>query len=268
MSEENNQDNNAGGNSGSPSSGVTNDVKPETHFADKDGVPYYNRVQELQRKLDGFKDVDLDLYSRAKELDLDEAEEALQFKRELHSDPAKLAKVLEILKGQQQADANAGKEKNPELQAVIQELNAIKAHLQGRDQSSWMKEYDSSMENSIAESLKNEAFKDLGGKLSEFEKQAVMKLVDDTFQADAAKGKAAKLSIKDVPNVVQSVLKMVLDNRKGALGGMVRKDTSPEAMKGSGSTGQPKQKPMTDEERIEAMKQFVKDADSGRVPVA
>lgn len=263
MSEEN-QDFNENEN-GSSSSDVNNDVKPETHFADEKGVPYYNRYQELSRKLEGYKDVDLDLYNRAKDVDLDEAEEALSFKQQVYSDPQKLAKVMEVLKGQQQADAQAGKTENPELKAVIQELNSIKAQIAGQNQSNWMKQYDASLESSIEQGLKNE-FKDLGS-LSEFERKAVMKFVDETFEADANSGRA-KLSVKDVPRVVSGVLKMVQDDRKTRLGGMVKKDQSPESLKGNGSSGQKKPEPMDENQRFDSMKSFLRDVEAGKVPTS
>lgn len=253
------------GGEGSSSSDVNSDVKPETHFADDKGVPYYNRFRESSEKLEKFKDVDLELYGRAKEFDFDEAEDALNFKQKIYSDPQKLVKVLEILKGQQAAGAAKG-EVNPELKAVIQELSAIKQQLAARDQGGWMKEYDSSVNGTLAESLKAEAFKDLGGKLSEFEQKAVLKLVDDVFEADTKKGRLAKLSMNDVPKVVQSVLQMVLDNRKGNV--RFKKDGSPEPLKGNGNPGQPKGKPMTEEERHVSMANYLKEQTAAGIPLA
>lgn len=251
------------GDEGSSSSEVKADVKPEIPNADEKGVPYYNRFRELEAK---YKDVDLDLYNKAKSLDFSEVEEALNFKNEIYSDKDKLAKVLEVLKGQQAQEKSEGKQANPELQAVIQELNAIKSQLQAKDQGEWMKQYDSSVEKSLQDCLKSDDFKDLGGKLSNFEKTAIMKMVDDTFQADAAKGRLSKLSLKDVPNVVQGIMKMVSENRKESLGGSVKKDDSPQPMNGSGSSGQPKDKPMSDEERIQSMQNYMRQVEAGKVP--
>lgn len=251
---------------GAGSPPVKDGVTPETHFKDDQGVPYYNRFREASEKLEKYKDVDLDLYSRAlekfKDVDLDELEEALQFKNSVYSDQEKLAKVLAILKGEQKA----GQEQNPELKAAIQRLEKLEQTFQSQNQSGWMKEYDSSIESSLVETLKTDVFKDLGGKLSEFEKNALTKIVDSTFEADAKKGRFAKLSIKDVPSVVHSVLKMVLDNRKGTLGGMIKKDQSPDPIKGGGQDGRPTQKPMSEEERIEAMINFSKSV-GAKVPV-
>lgn len=265
MSEENIQDG-QGDESGAASSAVKNDVTPETHFKDEQGVPYYNRFREVSEKMEKFKDIDLDLYNRAKEYDFDEIEEALQFKNEIYSDQEKLSKVLSILKGEKREAAQKG-QASPEVNQLIQRLEALENHLKSQGQAGWMEKFDSSVEGSLAESLKSDAFKDLGGNLTEFERKAVFKLVDDVYQADAAK-RPSKLSLKDVPSVIQGVLKMVLDNRKGVLGGMVKKDSSPDAIKGDGSTGQRKPKPMSEEERIESMKNYMKDVETGRVPVS
>lgn len=256
----------SGGDDGSSSSDVNSDVKPETHFADGQGVPYYNRVQELQRKLDGFKDVDLEKFGRLKDYDPDEVEKALEFKNKVYSDPKKLAKVLDAMKDQQSEDGKQGV-KDPELAAAIQRLERLEAHLQGQGQNAWMEKYDSSVSDSIAQCLKDPNFKELGGNLSEFEKKAVAKFVDDAYQADAAKGRAAKLSLKDVPSVVQGVLKMVADNRKVAAGG-IRRDNSPAPIRGSGSTGAAKKGPMSDEDRVQAGVEFLKESEAGRNPAS
>lgn len=279
MSEENNQVQvPAGAEGGAPSSGVKNDVTPQTHYADEQGVPYYNRYRELQEKLKGYEGVDLDLYNRAKDLDLDELEEAHQFRTTVFSNPEKAAKVLAILKDEADSAVDPTKsaaQQTPEVKALLQRIEKMEQQFQQqaeteqkRTQAGWMKDYDSSVESSIGQHLKDEAFKDLGGNLSEFEKKAIIKLVDDTFQADASLGKRSKLSLKDVPNIVQGVLQSVLNHRRTALGGMIRKNESPDPSKGGGPEGQPKQKPMTEHERIQAMQNYMRDADAGKVTVA
>lgn len=254
------------GGAGAPSSGVKNDVTPETHFKDEKGVPYYNRYREMEEK---YKGVDLDLYGRAKEFDFDEAEEALEFKNLVYSDQKKLEKVLAVLKGEAEDAIDPTKSKanqSPEAKALLARIEKLEGVIQGfqqaehsKNQNSWMEKYDSGVETSIAESLKLEAFKELGGKLSDFDKRVVSKLVDDVFAADASKGKQSKLSHNDIPKVVQDVLSMVLENRKGTLSGMLRKDGGPDPIKGDGASGQPKQKPMGDKERIESGAKFIQE---------
>lgn len=271
--QENQNQGSANAEQGSASSAVKNDVSPETHFADEKGVPYYNRYRELESK---FKDVDLDRYGRLKDFDPDDVEEAVKFRDFVYADEKKLNKVLEILKGQA-ADAidptKSQANQSPEVKALLERIEKTEQRLQQYEQketklaqAKWMEEFDSSVSRSIEDALKAEELKDLGGKLSEFEKKAIVKFVDDAFEADS-KNKPQKLSIKSVPQVVQGIMKMVLDHRKGNLGGMLKRDTSPEAIRGNGNTGTPKQKPMTDEERIEAMKNFVKESDAGKIPV-
>lgn len=268
MSNEDQENENANG-SGSPSSGVNNDVKPETHFADDKGVPYYNRFRELEEKFGKFKDVDLDLYNRAKELDFDELEESFQLKQQIYSDPDKLAKVLAILKGEIEKPKNEPTkgEGNQELRQVLDRLHALEGHFKRQSQSDWMQKFDASFEQSLGDFLKAEDFKELGGKLSEFEKRALSKLVDDTFQADQSKGNLAKLSLKDVPNVLRDVLKMVLDHRRSS-GGKVKNDQSPQPINGAGGSGQHKPKPLNEEERINAMQNYMKEAEAAKIPVS
>ena len=259
MSDENLENLNEDGSDGASSQDVKDGVTPETHFKDEKGVPYYNRYREMESK---YKDVDLDLYKRAKDLDLEAAEDALDFKKQIYSDPKKLEKVLALLNEKSQELGDKAKA-NPELQAVLQELNGIKAQLQAKEQSSWMSDYDSKVSNAITELLSGEELKAIG-KLSEFEQKAVEKLVDDIFESDA-KSRASKLSKSDIPSVVQGVLKMVLDNRKGSLGGMLKRDLSPDPLKGSGKTGDSK-KPMTEEERMESMTKYMQEARAGNSP--
>ena len=258
---EDDQDNINAGDDGAASSAVKTDVTPETHYADEKGVPYYNRFREMEEKLKGFEGVDLDLYGRAKELDLDEVEEALQFKALASKDQGKLQQILSILRDEKKAATSPAQKS-----AAEERIERLERHIQGKEQASWMERYDSSVESSLNDSMKNEAFKDLGGKLTEFERSAVIKLVDDVFQADAAKGRLSKLSHNNIPDIVQGILKKVVDNRKGTLGGMVKRDQSPEPINGSGATGREKPKPMTDEQRIESMRNFMKEHESGKVP--
>lgn len=256
---------------GSDSSSVNKDVTPETHFKDENNVPYFNRFQEAQRKLDGFKGVDLELYNRLKDLDPDEVEEAIKFRNLTHSDEVKLKKILGIVKGEQDAGKNGKEDPNQPPAWYVAEKNRERQEAARQSQNQWMDKYDADVASALETSLKSEDLKALGGKLSDFEKNAVLKLVDDAFAADAAlarQGKRTKLTLESIPEIMSGVLKSVLQSRQGTLGGMVRKDDSPEPMKGNGNSGQPKPKAMTEKERIDAMDKYMKEQKASQMASA
>jgi hypothetical protein len=248
------------GGAGSSSSDVNNDVKPETHFADEKGVPWYNRAQELQRKLDGFKDVDLDRYGRLKDFDPDEVEETLSQREKLNSELTQLRDELA------KAKAASGGKPTPEVEALRKEIADFKAEQkaekQKEGQSKWMQEFDTSTEKAVGEILKADAFKDLGGKLSEFEKNSLRVLVDKVYEADSMNKKS--LGIKHVPQVVEKVMKMILDNRKANGGFQVRKDQSPQPINGAGNSGERNKAPMTDDERVADSVKFLQEQRAAR----
>jgi hypothetical protein len=270
MSEENIDQVNLESESGASSSDVKNDVTPETHYKDEKGVPYYNRFRESEEKLKGFAEVDLDRYGRLKEFDPDEVQEAMEFKNLAYADQEKLAKVLEILKAEKkEAQAESGNQ-SPDVKALADKIAKLEASLSKRDeaekkkgQQEWMQKFDSSTDKAIADSLKVEAFKELGGKLSEFEKNSLKMLVDKVYEADA-QGKKS-LGIDHVPKVVEGVLKLVLENRKGTAG-TLKKDESPQPINGTGNTGEKKKAPMDDAERVADGIKFLQESRAGRIP--
>lgn len=251
----------SGGDGGNGGGSSSSDAKPDagqsqipTH--DEKNVPYFERFKELERK---YKDVDLDRYGRLKDFDPDEVEETFTEREKLNSELTQLREELA------KAKAASGGKTNPEIEALRKEIADIKADKQKEGQTKWMQEFDSSTDKAVAESLKTDAFKDLGGKLSEFEKNSVRMLVDKVYEADAAGKKS--LGIQHVPKVVEGIMKMVLENRKNHLGGMLKKDDSPQPINGSGNSGEKDKGPMTDEERVADSVQFLKDQRAGKVPV-
>lgn len=268
MSEENINQEHAGNEGGSSSSDAKLDAgQTQIPTHDEKNVPYFERYKEMERKFEG---VDLDRYGRLKEFDPDEVQEAMEFKNLAYADQEKLGKVLEILKVEKkEAQAEEGF-KSPEVKALADKIAKLEASIAKREeaeqkkgQAEWMQKYDSSADKAIAESLKADTFKDLGGKLTEFETKSLKMLVDKVYEADA-QGKKS-LGIDHIPKVVEGVLKLVLDNRKGTAG-TLKKDESPQPINGTGNTGEKKKAPMDDAERVADGVKFLQESRAGRMP--
>lgn len=249
---------------GSPSSAG---VKPDVNAAgsqqipthDDKGVPWMNRAKELEER---YKDVDLDRYSKFKDMDPDEVGEAMKTYETLLADETKFKKVMEILKAQQEVQDDPKPANDGAAKELRDRVNALEQAEKNRITKNWMEKYETGISESIAENLKGE-LKDLG-ELSPLEQEIIRSAIDRKFQADQRQRKPV-LSLKNVPEFVAQELKRVKENRAFVVSKSVKRETSPEGIHGGSQSSRPNpNKPRDAADRIADMQKGFKEMQANK----
>lgn len=223
-----------------PESSSSADVKPEVKasdvpYVDDKGVPYFNRFKELSEKLEKFKDVDPEKWSKVKDFDPDRVSRALELEGLLTSDKEKFAKALALYEEQQEAieEAKESGKQAPKYLTPEDFDRLMNERDKKKIQADWMSEWKRQVDSNMTTVLKNDAFKDFGS-LHDRDKKLIMQEVGEVFEKDAS-SKAPKLSMKDVPQVVENVMKSLHEYRAHIRGQAITKDVSPQSISGNRS---------------------------------
>lgn len=215
----------------SSSAEVKPEVKQDTSipYVDEKGVPYFNRFKELSEK---FKDVDIDRWGKVKDFDPERVKKALELEEFMTQDSEKFRKALAVYEEQQaEEESQNKKEETPkfltreELDKLLQERDYSKA------QNDWMQKWTQGVEKSMNESIKSESYKDFGD-LHDLDKEIIVKKVGEIYEKDA-NSKFPKLSLKDISNVTDQVVKSLYEYRMAVRGQAVKKDSSPQSITGN-----------------------------------
>ncbi len=218
-------------------------------------VNWETRAKELETK---YKDVDLDKYSKFKDLDHEKVQEALKTYEVLASDEAKFKKVIEILDAKEEAKAIEAAGGDPtaaekRIKALEDKINGFETAANKKISDNFMASFETGINEAIESNLKGE-LKELKA-LSPSEKKEIRNFLDATFQADL---KTQKLSLNDVPRLVGEALKSVKENRVFILAQSIKRDESPEGLSGGANAGRPgTKKPVEAGQRVaNVMKDF------------
>ena len=255
------------------SSDVKADVSSEkiaTH--DDKGVPYYNRYRELEDK---YKGVDLDKWKELSGIDLTAYKSEKEWMDLLLGEKELYEQVLGIIKGYKKpAPAAVKTQDDPALVEMRKKLESLE---------NWKTATEKEREEIVSEQVRTEyesrygkevtaALKAKGiASLSAIEKQWLRNTVDNEYKTDWEQSQATKTQPKigwnELPKLVQKHLATVDSARREALKGSVRKDGSPDAMHGGGSS-QFMQKPPSNEtkaQRVQRIANELKDGMAGPV---
>lgn len=244
----------------------SNDVKPEVKqpdlavpYVDEKGVPYFNRFKEMSEKLEKFKDVDVDRWGKVKDFDPDKVAKALELEKLMTSNPEKFAKALALYEEQEEAKAEEeaqaeGAKSDPKYLTADDLDKRLEEREYKKAQADWMKEWKVNVEKSMLNAVKSESLKDFG-ELHDLDKEIILQKVAQKFQDDANSGNP-KLSMKDVSQITDQVVKSLYEYRTAIRGQSVKKDPSPQSI--SGNKGDGMKKPVAEEvDEIEDTKEMI-----------
>ena len=212
-------------------------------------INWQERATQAEEKLKG---VDLDKWAKVKDLDPDEVGEAMKAYGIISEDEGKFKKVMEILEAKEEIKKEEAK--GGDTSAMEKKLAGLEAKINGIEQEKqqsltkdWMGKYQKNIDTAL------EGQKEIE-KLSLLEKKAVRAFVDSKFQADKNQKKPV-LGLPDVAKFVAEAIKEVKEHRAFILSNGVKRDTSPDGISGSKSSGTPteKKKPTEAGDRIANM---------------
>ena len=212
-------------------------------------INWQERATQAEEKLKG---VDLDKWAKVKDLDPDEVGEAMKAYGIISEDEGKFKKVMEILEAKEEIKKEEAK--GGDTSAMEKKLAGLEAKINGIEQEKqqsltkdWMGKYQKNIDTAL------EGQKEIE-KLSPLEKKAVRAFVDSKFQADKNQKKPV-LGLPDVAKFVAEAIKEVKEHRAFILSNGVKRDTSPDGISGSKSSGTPteKKKPTEAGDRIANM---------------
>ena len=227
-------------------------------------INWQDRATQAEEKLKG---VDLDKWSKVKDLDPDEVQEAMKAYGIMSEDEGKFKKVMEILEAKEEikkaeAAGQGTSALEQRLKAAEDRLNGIETEKKQAISRDWMGRYEKNIDSALT------AQKDLAT-LSPLEKKAVRHFVDQKFEADAKQRKPS-LGLPDVAKFVAEAIKEVKEHRAFILSASIKKDTSPDGISGNKSSGLPseKKKPLESGDRIASMQKEWSQAQADKAHVA
>ena len=222
------------------SSDVKTDVKSDAIPAhDEKGVPYYNRYRELEEK---YKGVDLDKWKVLSNIDPNVYKSEREWMDMLMGEKELYDQVMGIIKGYKKP-APSNVSQTPELAEMRKKMEALESWKTATETEKQeliaekvRTEYDSRYNKEVEAGLKSKNIQSL----TTIEKQWLRNSVDDEYRKDWQESQANKSQPKigwnELPTIVKKYMDAIDGARREALKGSVRKDGSPDAMHGGGSS--------------------------------